>query len=95
MIRTAFATLAGLALIACTGTTEVAAPTPQLSDKQRLVAAIESNGCVINVSTIAAIMAQASINQNQLAALTVELENDGALAPDGTDTVRLSSNNCI
>ena len=95
MIKTAFATLAGLTLVACTGTTEVAAPTPQLSDKQRLVAAIESNGCVINVSTIAGILTQASINQNQLAALTVELENDGALAPDGTDTVRLSSNNCI
>lgn len=95
MMKTAFATLAGLTLVACTGTTEIAAPTPQLSDKQRFVAAIESNGCVINVATIGGIMSQASINQDQLATLTVELENDGALAPDGTDTVRLSSNNCI
>ena len=95
MIKKACATLAGLTLVACAGTTEVAAPTPQLSDKQRFVAAIEGNGCVINTSTIAAIMSQASINQNQLTTLTVELENDGALAPDGTDTVRLSSNNCI
>jgi hypothetical protein len=95
MMKIAYAALAGVALAACSGTTEVSAPTPQLSDKQRLVSAIESNGCVINVGTIGAILSQASINQTQLANLTVELENEGALAPDGTDTVRLSSNNCI
>lgn len=95
MMKPVLAAIVGLTLVACSGTQEASAPTLQLSDKQRLVAAIESNGCVINISTIAAIMSQASINQDQLAALTVELENDGALAPDGTDTVRLSSNNCI
>lgn len=96
-MKLTFAALAGLALAACASPTPqtASAPTPQLSDKQRLVAAIESNGCLMNASTIAPIMAQASINQTQLAALTVELESDGALAPDGTDTVRLSSNNCI
>ena len=95
MMKTAFTALAGLSLVACTGTTEVSAPTPQLSDKDRFVSAIEANGCVMNVANIAAIMSQASINRDQLATLTVALENDGALAPDGTDTVRLSSNNCI
>lgn len=95
MMKTVFAALAGLTLVACSGTQEASAPTQQLTDKQRLVAAIEGNGCVINISTIGAILSQASINQDQLAALTVELETEGALAPDGTDTVRLSSNNCI
>jgi hypothetical protein len=95
MMKSVIAACAGLALVACSGTTQNAEPTRQLSDKERFVAAIESNGCVINVATIGPIMAQASINQDQLAALTVALESDGALAPDGTDTVRLSSNNCI
>jgi hypothetical protein len=95
MMKTAFTTLAGLSLIACTGATEVSAPTPQQSDKDRFVSAIEANGCVMNVSNIGAIMSQASINRNQLATLTVALESDGVLAPDGTDTVRLSSINCI
>jgi len=95
MMKPVFAALAGLTLVACSGTQEVSAPTPQLTDKQRFVAAIEANGCVINIATIGPIMTQASINQDQLEALTVELEGDGVLAPDGTDTVRLSSNNCI
>lgn len=95
MMKTGFAAVAALALVACSGTQEASAPTRQLSDKERFVAAIESNGCVINIATIGPIMSQASINQDQLATLTVALENDGVLAPDGTDTVRLSSNNCI
>lgn len=99
-MKTVIAAFAGLALAACAGTQQLdtvsnSVPTPQLTDKQRFVAAIETNGCLINVSTIGPIMSQASINQNQLAGLTVELENDGVLSPDGTDTVRLSSNNCI
>jgi hypothetical protein len=101
MMKSGFAAVAALALVACSGTqylsepTQASTPTRQLSDKERFVAAIETNGCVINVATIGPIMAQASINQDQLATLTVALQNDGVLAPDGTDTVRLSSNNCI
>ncbi|MDE0850640.1 MAG: hypothetical protein OSA94_05785 [Yoonia sp.] len=95
MIKTAFIALAGISLMACTGTTEVSAPTPQLSDKDRFVSAIEANECVMNASNIGLIMSQASINRSQLATLTVALEDDGALAPDGTDSVRLSSINCI
>ncbi len=74
---------------------EVLAPTVQLSDKERFVAAIENNGCNININTIGPIMAQASINQDQLAGLTVELEGEGALAPDGDESVRLTSPNCL
>lgn len=74
--------------------TPEAAPTVQLSDKERLVAAIEANGCVIDINTIGPIMAQASINQDQLASLTLELESEGALAPDGEEQVRLTSANC-
>lgn len=88
---------AALTLGACAGTTapQASAPTVQLSDKERLVAAIEGNGCVINAGTIGGILADASINQNDLAPLVVELETEGRLAPDGETTVRLSSNNCI
>ncbi|MEO9865679.1 MAG: hypothetical protein ABJO29_06520 [Yoonia sp.] len=95
MMKSGFAIIAALSLVACSGTQEASAPTRQLSDKERFVAAIEANGCVINIATIGPIMSQASINQDQLATLTVALETDGVLAPDGTDTVRLSSNNCI
>jgi len=70
------------------------APTPQPTDKQRFIAAIENNGCVISTSTIGAILTQASINQGQLANLTVELEQEGALMPEGDSAVRLTSARC-
>lgn len=73
----------------------VPTPTVQLSDKDRLLTAIEANGCVITAGNVGAILTQASINAEQLASLTMELETDGLLSPDGTDTVRLSSSNCI
>lgn len=95
MMKPVIALMAAGLLVACSGTQEASVPTRQLSDRERFVAAIEANGCVINISTIAPIMAQASINQDQLATLTNQLEADGMLSPDGTDTVRLSSNNCI
>lgn len=95
MMKPVVALIASAVLVACSGTQEAAAPTPQLSDRERLIAAIEANGCVITTATVAPILARASINPDQLAALSVQLEADGMLSPDGTDTVRLSSNNCI
>ena len=95
MMKPVFTALAGLTLVACSGTQEVSAPTQQLSDMARLVAAIEANGCTISPANAGAIQAQASLAQGALASLLTEMETAGRLAPDGAETLRLSSNNCI
>ena len=95
MMKPCIAALAGLTLAACSGTQEASAPTPQLSDMERLVAAIEANGCTISPANAGPIQAQASLASGALASLLTEMESAGRLAPDGADTLRLSSNNCI
>lgn len=75
--------------------TEASDPTIQLSDRERFIAAVETNGCVINVDTVGPIMAQASINRDQLATVSQALEAEGALTPVDADNVKLTSTNCI
>jgi len=71
------------------------APTPQPSDRARFISAIEANGCVIDVTTVAAIMAQASINVDQLKSLSEDLDREGVLKKlEGEDAARLISPAC-
>ena len=62
--------------------------------KERLVAATEANGCVINITTIATIMQQAAVGNDELPGLVTELENEGRIAPEGTDGLRLTTPTC-
>ena len=75
--------------------TDASDPTIQLSDQERFISAVEANGCIINVDTVAPIMAQASINRDQLATVSQTLEAEGALAPIDADNVKLTSTNCV
>ncbi len=70
-------------------------PTLQLTDRERVVSAVEANGCVISAQTIGPIMAQASVNRDQLLSVSQQLEAEGALAaPSDDGSVTLTSLNC-
>jgi hypothetical protein len=64
------------------------APAPMVnpqSAKERFVAAAEANGCVVNQQTAGAILAVATLSQEDLARVMTELkaEGRGEIAPDG------------
>lgn len=82
-------------VLAGDGPNEASDPTLQISDRDRVIAAVEANGCVINPGTIGPIMTQASVNQDQLFVVSQALEAEGALAAPADDgSVRLISPNC-
>lgn len=70
------------------------APMQPMVATERLIAAAESNGCVINQSTIVPIMQQAAIGTDELAGVVSQLEADGRAVPDGETAVRIVSSNC-
>ncbi len=68
---------------------------PALTAKERLVAAVEGQGCVINASTINAIMANASLSSTDLAAAAGELEAEGrAVGDQAAGSIRIVSPGC-
>ena len=72
----------------------MAAPAPQLTAKERFVAAAEASGCVINATTMAGIMANATISQAELPPIMVELEAEGRLVADGDAAARVVTEAC-
>ncbi|MEL6571483.1 MAG: hypothetical protein AAFQ64_07490 [Pseudomonadota bacterium] len=82
-------------IVAGDGPNEASDPTLQVSDRDRVIAAVEANGCVISSATVGPIMTQASVNRDQLFNVSQGLEAEGALAaPTDDGTVRLISPNC-
>lgn len=73
------------------------APAPevvQLTAEQRIINAAEANGCVIDATTIGPIMAQASVNQDDVVRVVTSLSETGRATTDGDATVRLTGGNC-
>jgi len=68
-----------------------AAATP----KDRLVAAIEFNGCLLTADNVGAVMARANLTQAELTALTPQLQAEGRVEVAGSGAIRLLSDNCI
>ena len=65
---------------------EEAAPVVNpLSAKERFVSAAEANGCIVDETTAPAILAGATLSQDELARILTELQNEGAgrIAADG------------
>ena len=68
-------------------------PTLQLSDRERLVAAIAANGGSISPANVGPILEQASVSADQSTALLTAMVEDGTLiegAP-GSDTLTLAA----
>jgi len=73
---------------------EAAMEAAPLTAKARLIAATEANGCAINISTIATIMQEAAVGNDELPGLVTELETDGLIETVGTDGLRLTTPTC-
>jgi hypothetical protein len=74
------------------------APAPevvQLTAEERFITAAEANGCVINPTTITAIMAQASLSQDDVVRIVSQLDAAGRATTDGDASVRLTGGNCV
>lgn len=76
---------------------QVLPPAPPATPKDRLVAAIEANGCLLTPDNVGGILLRANLTRDELAALTQELRAEGRVEvpPAGGGTIRLLSQNCI
>jgi len=74
----------------------MAAPAPvvPLTARERLIVATEAQGCKINVDTVTIIMANANLNQNDLAQAVQQLESEGLAGIAGEGEVQLKTPNC-
>ncbi len=87
------------ALCACT---QAAVQTPQpvgaaasLSPSDRLVAAIETEGCVLSRDNVGAVLLRANLTQADLPGITAALEQQGRIESTDGSSIRVLSNNCI
>jgi len=75
----------------------VVAPTPQptmLTAKERLVGAIEDNGCELSADNASTILTQATISRDELVSLAQELAGEGRAEVSGTGAVRVITETC-
>lgn len=95
-----------LALLAVAGLSACAAPTapssqpaPQVlapaTPKDRLVAAIEAQNCLLTASNVDAILLDANLVSADLATLTPELAAEGRAEVAAEGTIRVLTDNCI
>ncbi len=68
-------------------------PAPLVA-KERLVAAIEANGCVFSTATATAILSTAAVGTDELGGLMTELEAEGRIVSEGSDALRIVSPTC-
>lgn len=71
----------------------VPAPNPQ-SAKERFVAAVEANGCVMTAQNVRTIMDQATVGTGDLENIIVSLQSEGRATPDGAN-IRVITDNCV
>ncbi len=90
---------AGVQIGATANTGSVASPTvaraAMASPKDRLVGAIEQNGCVLNSDNVAQVLLRANLTQQELMRITPELAAEGRAEVSGSGTIRVLTDNCI
>jgi hypothetical protein len=72
-----------------------AAPVVNLPPEERLVAAIESQNCVLTASNVESILLQANLTQDQLVEITPQLAAAGRAEVAATGTIRVLTDKCI
>ena len=90
--------LGALALSAC-----ATAPQPpqavgvaaSSAPEDRLIAALETQGCVLTQANVAAVLLAANLTQADLPAITNTLAGQGRIEPTEGGTIRVLSDNCI
>ena len=74
----------------------VAAYVPSaIAPKERLVAAIAANGCVLTAGNVDTILTQAQLMQPELRPLTNQLAAEGRAEVSGEGTIRVLTETCI
>lgn len=91
--------MGALALSACAPTMG-APPLPvgqpaTASPADRLVAAIETEGCLLTSANVGAVLLRANLTQAELVDLTPQLASAGRAEVSGEGTIRVLSDNCI
>lgn len=72
--------------------------TPQpalLPAKERLVGAMEANGCALTVNNAGAVLTQATISKAEMQPLILELRSEGRVDVAGDGAIRVTSDRCI
>ena len=67
---------------------------PVLTAKERLVFAIEGQGCEMNATNVGAVLSDATITREELLQLTPQLQSEGRVAVSGSGAIRVISSNC-
>lgn len=70
-------------------------PTVQRTAKERLVSAIEANGCSLTTENVAAVLELATISQDELLTLAPELEAEGRAEVSGSGSIRVLTETCV
>ena len=68
---------------------------PVLTAKERLMVAIEGQGCELNSANVGAILVAATATVDDLERLVPVLEQEGRIVLSGNDSIRSTSTNCI
>ncbi len=68
--------------------------TPVLTAKERLVAAIEGQGCELNATNVGAVLTNATITREELLQLTPQLQTEGRVVVSGGGAIRVISSQC-
>ena len=90
--------LGALALSACTQPAPAprpVGPAPTVAPVDRLVAAIEAQGCVLNSENSGAVLLRANLTRAELEPLILQLQGQGQVEASGDASIRLLSQNCI
>lgn len=67
---------------------------PVLTAKERLVSAIEGQGCELNATNVGAVLSDATITREELLQLTPQLQSEGRVAVSGSGAIRVISSTC-
>lgn len=90
--------LGALALTACTQPQRAPQPVGAVASAapaDRLVAAIEAEGCVLSTANSGAVLLRANLTRDELAPLILQLQSQGQVEASGDASIRLLSQNCI
>ncbi len=75
----------------------VAVPTPQpvaMTAKERLVSAIESNGCTLTAENVQSVLTDATISATELSSLAPQLEAEGRVRVAGSGAISVLTDTC-
>ncbi len=70
-------------------------PAPSVAPVDRLVSAIESEGCILSSQNSGAVLLRANLTRDELQPLILELQRRGQVEASGDASIRLLSQNCI